>query len=423
MEQQPFDPQQQYLGPEQPVATVPVRPRRRRTAIALFASGVLSLGLIGGGMGLGIAIADHGTDLAAAPSTSTAGQLPTFGLFGGQNGQSGLSGQDGQSGQQTMPGQQTQGSSSLDVTQATAEQSTGVVLINTVLGYNSAEAAGSGVVLTANGLILTNNHVVEGSTEIQVTVPATGQTYTATVVGTDSTADIAVLQLQGASGLTTATVDKDGDPAVGDTVTAVGNAEGGGTLMAATGPVTGLEQSITTQSEGVSKGEDLTNLIQVDADVVSGDSGGALIDDQGEVVGITTAASSGSSNITGYAIPIEDALTVAKQIVSGEASDTVTIGLPAFLGVQLATTSTGLPGATGTGAVVGGVIAETPAAQAGLAAGDTITAVDGAAVTSGDDLSAALADHAPGDQVTLTWTTATGAAQTATVTLIEGPAA
>jgi S1-C subfamily serine protease len=421
MEQQPFDPQQQYLGPEQPVAPVSVRPRRRRTAIALFASGVLSLGLIGGGMGIGIAIADHGTDLAAAPSTDAQNQLPTFGTFGGQLGQ-GQGGQ-GQSGQETTPGEQVQGSSSLDVTEATAEQSTGVVLINTVLGYNSAEAAGSGVVLTSTGLILTNNHVVEGSTEIQVTVPATGQTYTATVVGTDSTADIAVLQLQGASGLTTATVDKDGDPAVGDTVTAVGNAEGGGTLMAATGPVTGLEQSITTQSEGVSKGEDLTNLIQVDADVVSGDSGGALIDDQGEVVGITTAASSGSSNITGYAIPIEDALTVAKQIVSGEASDTVTIGLPAFLGVQLSTTSTGLPGATGTGAVVGGVIADTPAAQAGLVAGDTITAVDGATVTSGDDLSAALADHAPGDQVQLTWTTATGASQTATVTLIEGPAA
>ncbi|WP_169166029.1 S1C family serine protease [Cellulomonas taurus] len=421
MEQQPFDPQQQYLGPEQPVAPVSVRPRRRRTAIALFASGVLSLGLIGGGMGIGIAIADHGTDLAAAPSTDAQNQLPTFGTFGGQLGQ-GQGGQ-GQSGQQTTPGEQVQGSSSLDVTEATAEQSTGVVLINTVLGYNSAEAAGSGVVLTSTGLILTNNHVVEGSTEIQVTVPATGQTYTATVVGTDSTADIAVLQLQGASGLTTATVDKDGDPAVGDTVTAVGNAEGGGTLMAATGPVTGLEQSITTQSEGVSKGEDLTNLIQVDADVVSGDSGGALIDDQGEVVGITTAASSGSSNITGYAIPIEDALTVAKQIVSGEASDTVTIGLPAFLGVQLSTTSTGLPGATGTGAVVGGVIADTPAAQAGLVAGDTITAVDGTTVTSGDELSAALADHAPGDQVQLTWTTATGASQTATVTLIEGPAA
>jgi len=421
MEQQPFDPQQQYLGPEQPVAPVSMRPRRRRTAIALFASGVLSLGLIGGGMGIGIAIADHGTDLAAAPSTDAENQLPTFGTFGGQLGQ-GQGGQ-GQSGQQTTPGEQVQGSSSLDVTEATAEQSTGVVLINTVLGYNSAEAAGSGVVLTSTGLILTNNHVVEGSTEIQVTVPATGQTYTATVVGTDSTADIAVLQLQGASGLTTATVDKDGDPAVGDTVTAVGNAEGGGTLMAATGPVTGLGQSITTQSEGVSKGEDLTNLIQVDADVVSGDSGGALIDDQGEVVGITTAASSGSSNITGYAIPIEDALTVAKQIVSGEASDTVTIGLPAFLGVQLSTTSTGLPGATGTGAVVGGVIADTPAAQAGLVAGDTITAVDGTTVTSGDELSAALADHAPGDQVQLTWTTATGASQTATVTLIEGPAA
>ncbi|WP_263118676.1 S1C family serine protease [Cellulomonas sp. RIT-PI-Y] len=424
--QQPYAPQQPSAAP-QPVAVLETtRPRRRRTAVALFASGVLSLGLIGGGMGLGAALAHNGTDLTVAPSTDTGtdtqqgttqDQLPSYGSFGQQT----APGQQGQQDQQSQGS--TSGSSSLDVTEATAEQSQGVVLINTVLGYASAEAAGSGIVMTSDGLILTNNHVIEGSTEITVTVPETGATYTATVVGTDATADIAVLQLQDASGLTTATVDDDGDPAVGDTVTAVGNAEGGGTLMAASGAVTALEQSITTQSEGVSAGESLTNLIQVDADVVSGDSGGALLDDEGEVVGITTAASSGSSDITGYAIPIEDALTVAKQIVSGEASDTVTIGLPAFLGVQLSTSSTGLPGATGTGAVLGGVIEDTPAAEAGLVAGDTITAVDGTTVTSGDELSAALAEYAPGDQVTLTWTTAAGATQTATVTLIEGPAA
>ncbi|MFB9956543.1 S1C family serine protease [Cellulomonas denverensis] len=403
------------------VVTEPARPRRRRTAVALFASGVLSLGLIGGGVGLGLALDHDDTGLAVAPSQSedstAQGQLPGSGGYGsfGQ-----LPG--GGSSQQQAP-DSSAGTGSLDATEATAEQSQGVVLINTVLGYASAEAAGgSGVILTSDGLVLTNNHVIEGATEITVTDPSTGQAYTARVVGTDATSDVAVLQLEGASGLTTATVDDDGDPAVGDTVTAVGNSEGGGTLMAASGPVTALGESITTQSEGVSEGESLSNLIAVNADVVSGDSGGALLDDEGELVGITTAASSGSSDITGYAIPIQDALSVAKQIVSGEEADGITLGYPAFLGVQLSSSSTGLPGSTGTGAVIGGVIDGTPAAEAGLAAGDTITAVDGTAVSSGDDLSAALAEYAPGDQVTLTWTTAAGQSQTATVTLIEGPA-
>ena len=302
------------------------------------------------------------------------------------------------------------------------------MLIDTVLGYQSAEAAGSGVVLTSDGLVLTNNHVVEGATQITVTIGTTGATYTAQVVGTDATADVAVLQLVGASGLTTAALDTDGDLAVGDAVTAVGNAEGGGVLLAADGTVTALDQSITTRAEGVSSGEALTGLIQVDADVVSGDSGGALLDDQGEVVGLTTAASSGSADITGFAIPVDDALDVAAQIVAGQDSGTITLGYPAFLGVQLATGGTTLPGADGStgsagaGAAVAGVVDGTPAAQAGLAAGDTITAVDGAAVADADALSAALAAHAPGDQVTLTWTATDGTAQTATVTLIAGPA-
>lgn len=420
--------QQQPQHPGQPdgtgpvpaaVVTEPARPRRRRTAVALFASGVLSLGLIGGGVGLGLALGHADTGLAVAPSQSedstAQSELPGSGGYGSF-------GQLPGGGSQQQAPDSSAGTGSLDATEATAEQSQGVVLINTVLEYASAEAAGSGVILTSDGLVLTNNHVIEGSTEITVTDPSTGQTYTARVVGTDATSDIAVLQLEGASGLTTATVDDDGDPAVGDTVTAVGNSEGGGTLMAASGPVTALGESITTQSEGVSEGESLSNLIAVNADVVSGDSGGALLDDEGELVGITTAASSGSSDITGYAIPIQDALTVAKQIVSGEEADGITLGYPAFLGVQLSSSSTGLPGSTGTGAVIGGVIDGTPAAEAGLAAGDTITAVDGTAVSSGDELSAALAEYAPGDQVTLTWTTAAGQSQTATVTLIEGPA-
>lgn len=430
-------------GPAAPAAAPPAprRSRRRRTAVALVASGAVAGALVLGGsaVALGWPAPTAGTGLTASAGRdgSAFGLGGSSGSTGSQGGSSSGSGYGFGSPSTGLPGPGSSGSSStgtatLDTSTATEAQQQGVVLINTVLGYQSAEAAGSGVVLTSDGLVLTNNHVVEGATEITVTIGATGETYTAQVVGTDASADVAVLQLEGASGLTTATLDSDDDLAVGDAVTAVGNAEGGGVLLAADGTVTALDQSITTQAEGVSSGESLTGLIQVDADVVSGDSGGALLDDQGEVVGITTAASSGSADITGYAIPIDDALDVATQIIAGHDSDTITLGYPAFLGVQLATGATttvpglgglgGATGATGAGATIAGVIDGTPAAQAGLAAGDTVTAVDGTAVADGDALSAALAAHAPGDQVTLTWTATDGTTQTATVTLIAGPA-
>lgn len=406
--------------------------RRRRTALALLASGVVATGLVVGG-----ALIATGLPTTTATTGYTgSGPGASFGMSGG-GGQASARGGSGA----TQGGATTQGgagTSTLDVTDATDAQQQGVVLIDTVLGYAGAEAAGTGIVLTSDGLVVTNNHVIEGSTQIQVTIAATGETYTATVVGTDSTADVAVLQLQGASGLTTATLDSEDAVSVGDAVTAVGNAEGGGALVAADGTVTALDQPVTTQAEGASDGESLTGMIEVDADVVSGDSGGPLLDDQGEVVGITTAASSGSTDITGYAIPIGDVLDVVTQIVAGQDSGTITIGYPAFLGVELATTSTatlpggalggGLPGSgaglatTTSGATVGGVIDGTPAAEAGLVAGDTITAVDGTVVTSGDALRTALADRAPGDQVTLSWTTTSGDTRSATVTLVAGPA-
>lgn len=445
-----YTPHAPYPGhpgyPGHPAAAAPPAPRRsrRRTAVALVASGAVAAGLVLGGSAIALGWPGSTADPGL---TASAGQDGSASGLGGSSGSTGSSGSQGGwssgygygygygSPSTGLPGSgSSSGSSStatLDTSTATDAQQQGVVLINTVLGYQSAEAAGSGVVLTSDGLVLTNNHVVEGATEITVTIGTTGETYTAEVVGTDATADVAVLQLQDASGLTTATLDSDDDLAVGDAVTAVGNAEGGGVLLAADGTVTALDQSITTQAEGVSSGEQLTGLIEVDADVVSGDSGGALLDDQGEVVGITTAASSGSADITGYAIPIDDALDVATRIIAGQDTDTITLGYPAFLGVQLATGATstvpGLGGATGstgtgTGATIAGVIDGTPAAQAGLAAGDTVTAVDGTAVADGDALSAALAAHAPGDQVTLTWTATDGTTQTATVTLIAGPA-
>lgn len=333
-------------------------------------------------------------------------------------------------------------------TQATAAEQAGVVVIDTNLAYEGAEAAGTGIVLTSSGEILTNNHVVEGSTSISVTIPASGATYTADVVGTDATDDVAVLKLEGASGLSTAKLDDDGNVAVGDNVTAVGNAGGTGSLVAAAGTVTGTNASITTQAEDVVASETLNGMIETDADIQAGDSGGPLFDSEGEVIGIDTAASANENVSDGYAIPIQTALGIAKQIESGRASATVTIGLPAFLGVEVSPGASGsnsgtdpYSGSTGSslgfdglgglgdgsqvvaGAQVSQVIDGAPAASAGLAAGDTITAVDGSQISSSSDLTAALAQYKPGDTVNVTWIDSTGSSHSASVTLGSGPAA
>jgi S1-C subfamily serine protease len=201
-------------------------------------------------------------------------------------------------------------------------------------------------------------------------------------------------------------------------VTAVGNAEGTGSLVAATGDVTGTNQTMTASESGASS-ETLSGLIEFSADVVSGDSGGPVLDSHGQVVGITTAASSGSAQTVAYAIDIDNAMTVVKQIEAGDASGGVVLGYPAFLGVEVSPS-----GLAASGATIAGVVTGTPAASAGLVAGDTITAVDGTAITSAGDLTTAMTQRAPGAKVTITWTSGvTGTSQSATVTLVKGPAA
>src|SRR5882757_1789430 len=185
-------------------------------------------------------------------------------------------------------------------TSATAAQQVGVVDINTVLTYQGAEAAGTGMVLTSSGEVLTNNHVVEGATSIKVTIVSTGATYTAKVVGTDPTDDVAVIQLQNASGLQTAKFGDSSDVKAGDAVTAVGNAGGtGGTPSAAKGSVTATGQTLTASDENGSNAETLTGMIEINAAVVAGDSGGPLYDADGNVIGMDTAASTSSPTYGG----------------------------------------------------------------------------------------------------------------------------
>jgi S1-C subfamily serine protease len=202
-------------------------------------------------------------------------------------------------------------------TEATADQLVGVVDITTVLGYENAQAAGTGMVLTSDGEVLTNNHVVEGATSITVSALSTGKTYEATVVGTDPTDDVAVLQLADASGLDTVQIDDD-TLAVGDEVTAVGNAGGtAGSTSAAAGAVTALNQAITATDDNGQDATQLTGLIQIAADVVAGDSGGPLYDAEGEVVGMDTAAASTGGQA--YAIPITTALSTGIPAAGGHA--------------------------------------------------------------------------------------------------------
>jgi S1-C subfamily serine protease len=399
------------MGPTTQGTTAP-RARHRRTAVATVGAFGVAAGAVFGVHQAMQPTTVVGQASPAVGSTQPATFVPNYGRgpFGGYPYGSYPYGSDGSS-SGTYGGTVT-GSSSDTLTAATAAQQVGIVEIDTVLQYQGAQAAGTGMVLTSDGEILTNNHVVEGATSITVTISSTGATYAASVVGTDPTDDVAVLQLADASGLPTAHLS-DAGATVGESVTGVGNAGGTGTLTAAPGTVTALEQSITASDETGADSEQLSGLIETDAAIQAGDSGGPLYGEDGMVIGMDTAASTGGAT-QAYAIPIDDAEAIAAQIVAGVDDSTIHQGLPAFLGVSLQ--------GTAGGATVAGVVSGAPAADAGITAGDVITSVDGSAIGSADDLSSALATLDPGDHVTVTWTGIDGSQQTTTVTLAAGPA-
>jgi S1-C subfamily serine protease len=304
------------------------------------------------------------------------------------------------------------GNSTTSTGTATARQEIGVVDVDTVLGYENAEAAGTGLVLDSSGDVLTNNHVIDGATKIEVTVVATGRTYAATVVGTVPSKDIAVIHLTKASGLAIANFGDSSTVKVGDSITGVGNAGGkGGVPSAAVGTVTALNQSITATDETGDDSELLHGVIATNAGILAGDSGGPLFNSSDEVVGIDTAAS--SQHTAGYAIPIDSALSLAAEIEKGVQTSSVHIGVPGFMGVTVVNTN----GGVGLNSVLPG-----PAANAGLTGGDVITAIDGSQVKTAAQLKAAVSVHKPGQQITVTYTDTSGSSHTATLTLESGPA-
>lgn len=299
----------------------------------------------------------------------------------------------------------------------------GVVMIDTAMP--GGQGAGTGMVLTSSGTVLTNYHVVEGSTQVRVKVPG-GQTYTATVAGHDESHDVAVLKLRGARGMATVKLDRDGVRS-GESVAAVGQGNGEGVLYSVKGRITAINRSITaSDSSSMKAAERLTGLLETDAKIVPGYSGGPLFDADGEVVGIDTAASSGNVERTvygavtsgggqGYAIPINSAMTIANSILAGTKTSTNHIGARAALGIKVLAAGDSMPGASGV--QVQDVVDGNGAAKAGLAVGDTITSIGSSQIEDQSDLAAAMDRYYPGQKVPVGWTDTQGQSHTASVTL------
>lgn len=280
-------------------------------------------------------------------------------------------------------------------------------------------AAGSGIVLTAEGEILTSHHVIKGADTVTVSDVGTGATYTATVAGYDSGADIALLDLTGADGLPVARIGSSAPLHLGDDVLAIGNAGGTGSPTAVGGPITNLDSAIVARNAADLSRKSLHGMIEVAAAVAAGQSGGALVDRYGAVVGVVTAASGDLQKAlgkgpNGYAVPIDTAMNVVRQIRSGTPTDTVHIGPTATLGIL---TSDAQP----TGARIDVAIYGLPAYAAGLADGEIITALDDRPIATSQMLKAALNAHKPDDVVRLEIGDATGGRRTVSVTLTVGP--
>lgn len=355
-----FDDFQTDAAPQPPAPVSSPSPKRTSRIAALVAVAVLSGGTA--------AVATHALDGRGAPTNYS----PTV-----ANAQA-----------RTLSGE------SLDVAQVVAAVGPSVVSIRSQIGTGSfaESAAGTGVIISADGEVMTNAHVVEGATTVKVTLAGESQSRDATVVGYDSAADLALLKIAGVSGLPAATLGKSSDVRVGDDVVAIGNAlalKGGPTVTR--GIVSALDRTLSTQEAT------MTGLIQTDASISSGNSGGPLVDATGKVIGINSAvASSGQGTAAeniGFAIAIDNALPVLDRLRNHTAAAAM-----GYLGVTSQDPTDG-----SRGAVINGVEAGSAAEKAGLKAGDLITAIDGKSIDGAAALGAAIRAHTPGTPVKITF--------------------
>jgi S1-C subfamily serine protease len=334
-----------------------------------------------------------------------------------------------------------------------------VVDVTATLTYDDETASGTGFVVDpAAEFILTNNHVVRDATSVVVTMPSTGRTYTARIVGVDVAADIAVLAIRPATRLAGAPIGDSADVGVGMPVISFGNQAGaGGSPAVAPGEISGTGRTIQADDGASGFTETLHNMLATTAGIEPGDSGGPLADSAGSVIGVDTAAGT-SGTATGYAIPINTAIAAERQIAAGRPGPGISLGVGGFLGAIVGPGASSSPaeqraadlgGGTAAaprsapsscvstldgaavpasiaparaGALVIGVLCDTPAAIAGIAAGDVITAANGRRVASPQALSAIVSGGRPGSMMSVTWVSTRGISRTARVILGPAPA-
>ncbi len=438
-------------GPTMPMPPMPPRPPRRRVGALSYLLVALAAGALGAGSVVALYHPASNTSASAQPSSGALKPAPLPSA--------------------AIPQPSTASPSTSAGEQAIVNKvEPGLVIINTTLQYNSEQAGGTGMVINPDGLVLTNNHVIEDSTSITATDVANGHSYQAKVVGYDVTGDIALIQLQGASGLRTVPLGNSSDIKTGDSVVAMGNANGQDAIVPAAGQVTALNQTITAGDPGGSiTQETLHGMIQTNADIISGDSGGAVANSAGQVIGMVTAGNDGGFSVqqpssVGYAIPINTALAVARQIAQGQASSTVAIGYPPFLGVYIGQGANSNPQAqaqqqnsgfggngfggyggfggngsqgcytsdrdlsvpasianVSSGTLILGTICGGPAQAAGMTAGSVITAVNGQAIGAPESLTGVVSKYHPGDTISVTWVSPSGQRSTSSIKLTVGP--
>lgn len=334
-----------------------------------------------------------------------------------------------------------------------------VVDVTGTLTYDDETASGTGFVIDARtGLILTNNHVIRDATSVTITIPATGQSYPAGIVGVDVAADVAVLQISPVAGLPAAPLGDSTTVAAGARVMSFGNQAGaGGSPAVAPGVITGTNRTIQADDGAAGFSETLHGMLATTAQIEPGDSGGPLADSSGTVIGVDTAAGTSGAD-TGYAIPINAAMAAERQITGGQQGQGISLGVGGFLGVivgsgtahspavqqaqersvaagaanpsnsprcvptQEAVTAPATIAPAPAGALVVGVLCGTGAATAGIAPGDVIITADGHQVQSAAALTAIVASCPPGAVVPVTWVSTAGHSRTSLIRLDPAPA-